>query len=75
MDRLPHVSLLCQLDLALGSDPIDPAEGLTPAIAAEIAQALEAGLRYNTVFLEAFDAAHARLVYTSGIRALRGTQV
>ena len=56
-------------------EDIGCAEELTPMIAAEIAQALEAGLKYNAVFQEKFDPVHARLIYTSGIRVLTGTLV
>jgi AcrR family transcriptional regulator len=48
------------------------AAGLTPASAAEIAQALEAGLKYNAAFQEAFDAEKARESFLASIRLLRG---
>lgn len=48
------------------------APSLTPAAAAEIAQALEAGLKYNTVFQETFDPVHARKIFVAGIQHLSG---
>jgi AcrR family transcriptional regulator len=48
------------------------APGLTAAAAAEIAQALEAGLKYNAAFHETFDAERARAAFLSSIRLLRG---
>lgn len=49
------------------------AEDLTPSVAAEIAQALEAGLKYSAVFQDKFDTTHARKIFTAGMRALTGT--
>lgn len=46
------------------------APGLDPASAAEIAQALEAGLKYNAAFQENFDSDRARTLFLAGIRNL-----
>jgi hypothetical protein len=48
------------------------APGLTPASAAEISQALEAGLKYNAVFQDNFDPAHARKMFVSAVERLTG---
>ncbi|MEQ8861513.1 MAG: TetR/AcrR family transcriptional regulator [Pseudomonadales bacterium] len=48
---------------------------LGPADAAEVTQAIEAGLKYNTVFKEEFDPVHARQVFVSAVRELTGAPV
>jgi AcrR family transcriptional regulator len=53
-------------------EQVSCAPGLTPSGAAEIAQAMEAGLKYNTVFQDKFDAAHARQIFVNAIRLLTG---
>jgi len=45
---------------------------LGPVDAAEVTQALEAGLKYNTVFKEEFDPVHARRIFVSAVRELTG---
>jgi AcrR family transcriptional regulator len=51
---------------------VGTAPGLTPKSAAEIAQALEAGLKYNTVFQDQFDPVHTRKIFIAGINHLTG---
>lgn len=48
---------------------------LEPIDAAEVTQAIEAGLKYNIVFKEEFDPAHARRVFVSAVRELTGAPV
>jgi AcrR family transcriptional regulator len=48
------------------------AETLTPKDAAEVAQALEAGIKFNAVIQDTFDPEHARHIFISGIRRLTG---
>lgn len=50
------------------------AEGLTPKDAAEIAQALEAGIKFNAVVQDTFDPERARRIFVSGIRRLTGAR-
>ncbi|MBX3705301.1 MAG: TetR/AcrR family transcriptional regulator [Pseudomonadales bacterium] len=51
------------------------ARSLDPAEAAEITQAIESGLKYNIVFKEAFDPAHARRIFIKAVRELTGAPV
>jgi AcrR family transcriptional regulator len=46
------------------------APGLDPASAAEIVQALEAGLKYNAAFQENFDSERARSLFLASVEAL-----
>lgn len=46
--------------------------GVTPDMAAETAQALEAGLKYNAVFEDGYDAARASAVFMAGMQHLVG---
>lgn len=48
------------------------AEGLTPDIAAEMAQALEAGLKYNAVFQKGYEAKRAKRVFRAAMERLSG---
>jgi AcrR family transcriptional regulator len=48
---------------------------LEPADAAEVIQAIEAGLKYNVVFKEEFDPVHARQVFVKAVRDLTGAPV
>lgn len=50
------------------------APGLTPTLAAEIIQALEAGLKYNAVFQEDFSLLHARAVFLAEMARLAGIE-
>lgn len=50
------------------------APGLTPPLAAEIIQALEAGLKYNAVFQDDFSTQHARAVFLAEMARLAGIE-
>ncbi len=50
-------------------------ESLTPVQAAEIAQAIEAGLKYNVMFKDSFDPIVTRQIFTSAMRDLVGAPV
>lgn len=44
--------------------------GLTPAAAAEVAQALEAGLKYTAAFQGKFDPEHARTIFVAAMKLM-----
>lgn len=50
------------------------APGLTPELAAEIAQAIESGQKYSAVFQENFDLKHARAVFLAEMARLTGSE-
>jgi AcrR family transcriptional regulator len=50
------------------------AKGLTARDAAEIVQALEAGMKFNTVFQDGYDTDRARKLFVASVRALTGAR-
>lgn len=50
------------------------ASGVTPELAAEIAQAVEVGVKYNAVFQKGYDPLRADAIFVAVIRSLAGAE-
>lgn len=53
-------------------DQVGTIRGVTPQVAAEVAQGLEAGLKYNAVFQDGYDPDRATAVFLAVIQRLAG---
>ena len=78
-ERLRHIKASYDLEIRKIIEDyfrkVGCANDLTPAQAAEVVQALEAGLKFNSVFQDGYDTDQARALFIAGVRSLTGAPV